>query len=522
MKKLYFGGTILTMDKAAPRAEALLTENGRILATGNYEDLLCDAEPIDLQGATLMPGFVDGHSHLASVGQHLSQNCDLMGCTGFDDLLGRIRAFREKRRLVNGQPINARGYDPAVMAEGQHPTARLLDSLGIDNPIRCVHISGHVAAVNTRAMELAGVLEPGYTVPKDGFAGRDENGNLNGYFEEAAMAPFKPFFTGDTSDEAVEAGILEAQELYIRNGFTTVQDGSGNDERRLRCYRLLADAGKLKVDVVAFLGGKADIVSTWDDILAENGREYRNHLKVGGVKIFLDGSPQARTAWLRQPYEDSPDYCGYPTQTREQTAKRIAQATEHGLQIMAHCNGDAACEQFLSCWEETGRTDLRPVMIHAQFVGFDQLERMAKRGMMASFFVGHCWHWGDTHLKNMGERGMRISPTAQALALGVPFSLHQDSPVTTPDMLHSVWCASRRLTREGVQLDKSCAIDPYDALIAATRGGAYSYFEEDTKGILRPGAVADFVILDKDPTEADPRTVRVLQTIKEDTVLYKA
>lgn len=525
-RKLYYGGPILTMDKAMPRAEAVLTENGRILAVGSYETLkTSDAQQIDLQGATLMPGFVDGHSHMASVGHHLTQNCDLLGCTSFEDLLGRIRTFREKRKLYDSQPINARGYDPALMAEGQHPTAKLLDSLGIDNPIRCIHVSGHVAVFNTAAMQLAGVLEEGYSVPGGGFAGRDAEGNLNGYFEEAAMAPFKAIFGGDTSKEAVMAGILEAQELYIRHGFTTVQDGSGNGPDRLRCFRHLAENGKLKVDAVVYMGGKADIMAQWESLVTEFGKDYHDRLKLGGIKIFLDGSPQARTAWLRQPYEDDPTYCGYPTQAKEQTEKRTARAAELGIQIMAHCNGDAACEQFLAAWEKTGKPGLRPVMIHAQFVGDDQLERMARCGMMASFFVGHCWFWGDTHLKNMGSRGLRISPTAKAKALGVPFSLHQDSPVTPPDMLHSIWCAVNRITREGVQLDKGCAVPVYDALIAATRGGAYTYFEEDTKGILKPGAVADFVILSEDPTAIDPmaiKDIRILKTIKEDTVLYKA
>ena len=197
---------------------------------------------------------------------------------------------------------------------------------------------------------------------------------------------------------------------------------------------------------------------------------------------------------------------------------------------MAHCNGDAAAEQYVSLWEkvtENGKLgqDLRPVMIHAQTVTDGQLDRMAKTGMMASFFVGHCYYWGDTHLQNMGDRGKRISPVKTALDKGVPFSFHQDSPVTPPDMLLSVWCAVNRVTRNGVQLDMTRAVDPYTALIAATRGGAYGYFEENTKGVLKPGAVADFVVLNADPTAVDPmiiKDIQVLATIKEDVVLYRS
>ena len=164
-------------------------------------------------------------------------------------------------------------------------------------------------------------------------------------------------------------------------------------------------------------------------------------------------------------------------------------------------------------------------MIHAQTVRYDQLDRMAQVGMMASFFVDHCFFWGDTHRKNLGDRAWRISPTKRALTLGIPFSFHQDCPVTPPDMLRSVWSAVNRVTRSGVILGEENRLDVYEALIAATRGGAYTYFEENMKGILRAGALADFVILDRDPTAVDPMTIRdigVLYTVKEDKILYRA
>jgi len=164
-------------------------------------------------------------------------------------------------------------------------------------------------------------------------------------------------------------------------------------------------------------------------------------------------------------------------------------------------------------------------MVHAQTVRYDQLARMSRIGMMPSFFVGHCYFWGDTHIKNLGDRGYRISPMKRALEQGLVCSLHQDSPVTPPDMLHSIWCAVNRISRDGVTVGQANKVDCYEALIAATHGGAYTYFEEDTKGILRQGAVADFVILDRDPTAVDSmeiKDIHVLQTIKEDQVIYTA
>ena len=530
MRKLYFGGPILTMDRDCPTAEAVLTENGKILAVGNLADLNCaDAEKCDLRGNTLMPGFVDGHSHMIGVGLNLTRQCDLSGCTSFAELLERLRAYRTQKDLTHGEPISARGYDLAVLQEGAHPTAAVLDTLGFDNPIKCTHQSGHMCVCNTAAMKKAGISAATYVCPEGGFAGKDENGELNGYFEENANGACNDAFKSADPDKDMEEGILAAQDYYISRGFTTVQDGSGNPLKRLAIYDRLAKAGKLKVDIVAYMSASEKGFANHAQLRTEYGKGYHNHLKLGGIKFFLDGSPQAKTAWMKEPYEGEKEYRGYPTLTDEEVESRLRKALDNNLQPMAHCNGDAAAEQYISLWEkvtEKGKIgkNIRPVMIHAQTVTDEQLDRMVKIGMMASFFVAHCWHWGDTHLQNLGSRGRRISPVKTAMDKGVPFNFHQDSPVTPPDMLLSAWCAVNRTTRNGVQLDMTRAVDPYTALIATTHGGAYGYFEEDTKGILKPGAVADFVVLDADPTAVDPMTIRditVLATIKEDILLYR-
>ena len=180
-KMLYFNGTVLTMDRANPCAEAVLTEDGKILAVGEYDKLKdCGAVPFDLDGATLIPGFVDGHSHMMSVGTAMLRNCDLMGCESFDEVLDRLRRFRDERGLTHGEPICGTGYDPAIMKEGQHPDASVLDRLGGDNPIGVIHQSGHIGVYNTVAMRRAGVLEEGYEAPAGGVAGRDSEGRPTG------------------------------------------------------------------------------------------------------------------------------------------------------------------------------------------------------------------------------------------------------------------------------------------------------------------------------------------------------
>ena len=244
--------------------------------------------------------------------------------------------------------------------------------------------------------------------------------------------------------------------------------------------------------------------------------------------MFLDGSPQSRTAWMRTPYLGSEDR-GYPTLTDRQVYGYAERAVKEGRQILAHCNGDAAAEQYLAALEQVkaGGLDLaavRPVMIHAQLLGLDQIPRLASLGVIPSFFVAHVYHWGDTHIRNFGrERAGRISPARSAWEAGLPFTFHQDAPVIRPDMAETLWCAVCRRTRSGQLLGEEERIPVEEALKAVTIHGAYQYGEEREKGSLTPGKKADLVILDRNPMEAAPeelREIRVLETIKEGKTVF--
>ena len=533
MKKvLYYNGNILTMDKSKPRREALLVENGIIKALGNFGELgsIVDdsTELCDLSGMTLMPAFVDGHSHVIMFGSMVNQ-CYLGECKSFDDILATIKEYRNKNGLTHGEKIRCYGYDLAVLKEGRHPTAKDLDRLGVDNPIGCTHVSFHMGVYNSVAMRAAGVDE-NYTFTGSGVVGRDENGKPNGYFEESARRVMSTFMNSDTS-ESFEECYLSAEKEYFKNGITTIQEGGSVNEEKLIKFKALSDKNKITADLVLYLEPRLKDTEFWDRACGIiDDEKSREHLKIGGVKIVLDGSPQAKTAWMTKPYENEIEYSGYPNHKDETVYTLLSRATKKKMQVLAHCNGDAAAEQFVSSWERVvlenpDATSLRPVMIHAQTVRYDQLKRMAKTNMIPSFFVGHTYYWGDTHLKNFGkERAEKISPVKAALDIGLKPNFHQDSPVTFPNMLHSVWCAVNRVTRSGAVIGEENRIDVYDALIAATNGGAYEYFEENKKGILKSGAVADLIILDKDPTTIDPmqiKDIRVLKTIKAGRVVFE-
>lgn len=335
----------------------------------------------------------------------------------------------------------------------------------------------------------------------------------------------------------------KAQKLYASYGITTVQEGMMSAPLG-PLYQLLLHSGILELDLVAYVDMEAG-----DELkrqFADHIGTYKDHMKIGGYKMFLDGSPQGRTAWLREPYLPAEGAaapaegaaapakdCGYPTLTDAAVKSNILRAERDQMQLLAHCNGDAACEQYLREYaaalaELPDHTpgDIRPVMIHAQLLGLDQLERVKALGIIPSFFLAHVYHWGGIHLKNLGQkRAERISPARSALEHGIRFTLHQDAPVIRPDMMETVWCAVNRLTRNGVLLGAKERISVEDALRAVTINGAYQYFEEDKKGSIAPGKLADFVILERNPLEADPmdlRTIRVMATIKEGKCIYRA
>ena len=527
MQQLYYNGTILTMERPL-YAQAVLVEEGRILSVGNLEELTGQAKPgterIDLEGHTLLPAFIDSHSHFSAVATGLLQ-LSLEDCASFQEVENAIRAFITGRKLAKGAWILARGYDHNHLKEGRHPSLPLLDRAAPYNPLVLQHQSGHMGVFNSAALEELGV-HPDTPVPSGGRIGQ-ENGALTGYMEENAFLEYLKRVPLPSVEALLDA-YQEAQQLYASYGITTVQEGMLT-QQLVELYQALLHSGRLQLDVVGYLD--AACRQPLLDAFGEHLGRYHKHFKVGGYKIFLDGSPQSRTAWMRLPYVGEESYRGYNTLTDGQVEAYVRQAVQDGMQLLAHCNGDAACEQYLTAVKkvagELGRSEtaaIRPVMIHAQLLGIDQLELVRELSVIPSFFIAHIYHWGDIHLRNFGpERAEKISPANAALHRGIPFTFHQDAPVIAPDMLETVWCAVERTTKDGVTLGQEERIDVLDALRAVTVHSAYQYFEEGEKGSIVPGKRADFVILDRNPLEVERkmlRDIQVLETIREGKSIY--
>ncbi len=504
-KTLYYNATVLTMEDTRPRASSVLVEDGIILQVGEDIPLDKDTRPRDLQGAVLLPGFIDPHSHFTAVARR-ELMVELGNCRTREAVLKTLK-----------QNLPARGWLLAMGYDRVELNRLDLDRVSDSVPVVCTHASGHLAVMNTPALKALGYWGD-FSVPGGGTVERLPDGTPSGVLLENAWLDASVQGKIPVPDaKALKHAMEQAGRKYAAYGITTAQD---------------ARAGKAELALLGANPPKIDVVCQAVPSAAELRRnnDYVNHVRIGGYKIFLDGSLQGRTAWLTEPYLGSGD-CGEAVLSDGEVLRAAKTCLEQGWRLNAHCNGDAACEQLIRCYEqavaETGiRRDLRPVMIHAQTVREDQLERMAKLGMCASFFLDHVYYWGEDHRKLLlGEkRAKRISPIRTALKLGVHATIHQDAPVVEPNMLFSIHNAVNRMTESGFLLGPDERISVEEALKAVTVSAAWQISEEASKGTVAPGKRADFVILGENPLTAAPehlKDIQVLETIKDGKTVYR-
>lgn len=538
-KKLYFGGDIITVNPNNEVAEAILIENGLIMAVGSKEDILALSdditEEINLNGKTMLPGLIDPHGHIVAIAQTLTI-LNFSECKSKDEILMIIGDKLKNNPPKDGEWIIGFGYDNTKFEGKAHPTKFDLDKVSANIPMFITHASGHLAVVNSAALKKMGYVGEDYEIPEGGVVrtvapdSKEPNGILE---ENTCLDPEKKKVIPGPSLDTLMDAISKAQDIYAGYGITTAQDASV-DKIIHGLLTAAANANSLKIDIV----GHAVQQVTFD-LLADMGtpkREYMNHYKLLGGKTWLDGSPQGKTAWLTKPYYEVPegqneDYCGYGTQIDEDVTAYFKGCIERKLQVNVHTNGDAAADQFIRCYKkalkETGqKQDLRPVMVHAQTVREDQLDEMKTLGIIPTFFLDHIWYWGDYHYESVlgPERANRISPAASALKRGINFTLHQDPPVKMPNQILGIHNAVNRQTGKGRVLGEDQKISVMDAIRAVTINGAYQYFEEDIKGSLEKGKYADLVILDKNPLGVEVnqiKNIQVLETIKQGEVIFK-
>lgn len=543
--QVYFNGDILTMAGHEPAyAEALVVRDGRITFVGTKADALSEAGPgseqIDLHGQTLLPGFIDAHSHLLNYGDSLLQaNLNpppIGGVRSIADIVAQMKALKEQIKADDSTVLFGQGYDQDFLAEKRHPTAADLDAAFPSNPVIVIHASGHMLVANSAALRLAGITAKTPDPAGGTILRRAGSREPEGLVQETGMVPFMAILRAPR-DPAVSADLVRrAVAHYASSGVTTAAEHLLTGEQ-VPIVEAAAERGLLTIDLIAAPAG----AYLPPDELFDSGKfhwgEYRHGLKYGGIKLTLDGSPQGKTAYLSRPYLTPVPGCkkdcrGFPNMTQDDISRLMLLAYRHHVQVFAHCNGDAAIDMLIAghrqAEHELGETstDRRTVVIHSQIVRPEQLAVYRETGLVPSFFTNHVYYWGDTHLANLGaERAAYLSPLNSALKLGLSATNHTDTTVTPIDPLFLLWTSVSRTSRSGKVLGSDEAVTPYDGLRALTINGAHQYFEESNKGSLEVGKLADLVVLDKNPlkvaTDEIPQ-IRVLRTVKAGAVVYRA
>jgi hypothetical protein len=533
------GGPIVTVNPAQPTAEAVAIADGTVVAVGSEADVMKLAgeatEITDLGGRTLVPGFVDGHSHFFSLvdvqTQALCASPPAGPCRSVADVIAALAKVKERRKLGPGKFVMGFGYDPELLAEKRAPSKQELDAAFPDNPVILVHVSGHGAILNSKTLATYGVTAATPT-PPGGVIGRELGSNdPNGLLFETAFLPIFSQVPGPDGDEALKL-LKTGQDFYLREGITTAQEGA-TMKHQVDLLRTLADRGDLKLDVV-LVPFIAEIDAVFAGKPPMNEPVYKNRLRIGGVKVLMDGSPQGRTAAFTTPYltagpagqQDWRGELSFPQATLNEMVKKVY---DGGATLFVHCNGDAAIDALLEAhrFASGGEPAQRrgTVGIHSQFIRRDQLEKYKAWGITPSFFTIHCFYFGDTHVANRGRtQADFISPMKSARALGLRPSNHTDFNVAPLDQIFTIHTAVNRVSRSGATIGADERITPLEALEAITIDGARLYGEGEKKGSIEFGKLADLVVLSANPLTVPPATIEkidVEETIKEGKTVWK-
>ena len=523
--QIFLNGKVLTMEPQSPQVSAFGVVGDRFGAVGSDTDVRrfhsSDSDIVDLKGKTVIPGLIETHNHLSDYAMTLMQvDCSTTANHTLSDVLGRIR--KKAKQTNRSEWIRGWGFDDTLIAEKRHLTRQDLDKASNENPVFIHHISGHLAYVNSRALQIAAI---GSTTPdpEGGEIHRDETGMPTGLLsEESAQAlVLKHIPVSAISD--IKTTLLLAINHYHQYGITSVHDGSIGYYRDgpevLRAYRELETEGKLTIRVYATI--IADLYeSIWRMGLGSGfGSKF---MKLGSVKLFQDGSIQALTAALEAPYLNSPGFRGHVLMPQETLNARVKRYHRAGLQIAIHANGDRAIESVLEAIEKACETyprkDHRHMIIHCQLASPDHVCRMNRAGVIPSYFINHIYFWGDRHVAEfLGRRRAQImDPLGSTVKENLLFTLHSDCPVTPVNPLFSIYTAVNRMTRNGEVLGETERISVEQALKAFTIHGAYCSFEERIKGSIAPQKLADFVILSENPLAIEPaalKDIRVQATV---------
>ena len=530
------GGRIVTMNDGYPEATALAARGQTLVAVGSDEEvdryIGPDTEVIDLGGALAVPGLIEGHGHFLGLGRAKMQ-LDLNGVADFDEIIAMVEAAVAEAEP--GQWILGRGWHQEKWASAPEPNVsglpyhHKLSEVSPENPVYLTHASGHASMVNALVMEMAGI-DRRSPDPPGGEIVRDGRGRAIGVLLETAENLAADLIDNKWDEATIRRMIELASEECLANGITSFQD-AGSSFRLVELLGGLAEAGELDLRLWIMLSNDNEGLAAGLPGF-EVYRKGDGFLTVGGIKRLADGALGSRGAWLLEPYSDLPDSIGLNIVTPAELRESARLAAEHGLQLCTHAIGDRANRVTLDVYEETISTrpdgrDLRWRVEHAQHIDPEDLPRFAELGVIAAMQAVHCTSDGPWVPVRLGDDRSREGAYMwrDLLDSGAVIAGGTDVPVESVDPIPDYHAAVTRQMNNDALFYPQQSMTRVEALRSRTLAAAYAAFEEDIKGSLEPGKLADVTVLSKDILEVSAEEIldtRVLYTIVGGEVLYRA
>jgi len=504
--------------------KALVVANERVLYAGENKKAkeiteLLGGKIVDLGGRIILPGFIDSHMHLDELGMYLNM-LDLRGVRSIEELKKKVEDYAKK---VQTTWVLGHGWDQELFEEKRWPTRWDLDEIVKERPVMLWRVCLHAAVLNTKAMELTGLLE----IDSPGVI-KNEDGEPTGVVKEEAFELAREKFKETLTLEDYEKFLKDALSFAVSQGVTTVGfvscdeksiQGLGKLKEKMNFplrVRVYLDPGKRELSERGLYGNK-EILESLKKLGIKRGFGDEE-LKINGIKILADGSLGARTAWLSKPYSDDPSTSGYPNIDEGTLRELVEEAHKAGLQLAIHGIGDKTIDMILDVYEDLGDIKNRRHRIeHASILREDQIKRMAKLGVVASvqphFIITDWW----TKSRVGDERVKWIYPFKSMLKNGIVLGLGTDSPVEILNPWETVYAAVTRGKYENVPYyedTKNECLTLEEALHAYTIGSAYIMFEETNLGTLEEGKLADFIIVDRDPFEVNEKELRAIKVLE--------
>lgn len=527
---VFFNGEVITVDGQDSIQEALAISNNKILAVGSNEeikDLIDDStQVIDLDGKSLLPGIIDAHLHLVMYGTfQLSISCKEHGMDSIDAIL---TALKDRAATTpKGQWIRAWGFNERTVKEKRYPTLEELDSITAEHPIAITRTCGHIGTVNSFALRLANIDET-TPDPQGGLIEKDAKGQMTGRLIENAYMQFNEFAT--FSNKEIYQAIQIAQQHFLEVGITSIHEAGTYTKDSYRLLQLASQKGDLKIRVYAMIASLNDckqftLNMIESGIVTGTGNEF---FKIGPAKLFTDGSSTGPTIATREGYTSNPEDYGILYYTEDEIYEVLGKAHELGYQITVHAQGDQAIDMYLNVVEralkENPRKNHRHRIEHAGISSPDLQQRMKELEMIPIPNPPFPYEFGESYLTNYGKRTDFMYPVRDFIDQGIIAAAGSDSPVTTCNPFIGIHEAVNRFTSNGTSFGEKQKIDILEAIRLYTYNGAYASFDEDIKGSLEPGKLADVIVLDRSILKTPLQELKDIQvelTVLDGDILFE-